>query len=333
MKLASESAFSDEELRPWLMQYGHECGSPRLREAMARFYKEHAGAKHTKASEVIMSTGVSSGLQLLGTSLAKAGDYVIVEQPTYFLARVLFEGIGLKVLKAPMTDSGSIDFEKLSQAMIGKTVKLLYVVPVHSNPTAKCHSLEDKTKIIEFAKNHGITILADEVYELLNFNTRSSTSTSSSTGGKKIGRSPPFREICQDSHVISVSSFSKICGPGLRLGWILASEDMVERVRGNGIFSSGGGMNPIVAAMMCHALENRSMDKLLVDAVQPSLRKRAMALCDSITLHLEPLGCSFHKPEGGYFVFFTFEDETVNTSELLGIAMEKFKVKFTPGER
>ena len=92
-------------------------------------------------------------------------------------------------------------------------------------------------------------------------------------------------------------------------------------------------MNPVVSAMMCHALENRWMDKLLVDVVQPSLQKRAEALCGAIQAHLEPLGCSFHKPEGGYFVFLTFKEEAINTTDLLGIAMEKFKVKFTPGER
>ena len=309
----------------WILQYGTVRGSETFRRELVKFYNKHAGSTASE-SEVICSTGVSGGLQLLGSTLGRHGDVVFVEQPTYFLVKDIFDSIGLVTEKAPMQD-GAIDFDLLTKRTEelesgGRKVAFLYCVPVHSNPTAKCYSKAYKEKIIEFYLEKDITLLADEVYELLNFGPRSV-------------KSPPFRDLIekggkQDSKIISVSSFSKICGPGLRLGWILAGEEVVSKVKANGLLKSGGGLNPIVAGIMTKALEKGLMEKLLVEEVQPNLRKKCESLCEAIDRHLPE--CSYVTPEGGYFIFLTFPEE-INCDELFEMSGSKHKVKFTPGSR
>ena len=322
---ATEATLRNRELNPWLMQYADERGSEKFRNSVASFYSRQTGSA-TPSDEIIQSTGISGGLQLLGSTLAEAGDFVVVEQPTYFLARDVFESVGLKVLPAPMDDlGGGIDFPALTKEIAsleaqGHRVKLLYIVPIHSNPTARCKTREEKKRIVDYCRDKDIYILADEVYELLNFETPRGVD------------SPPFREICRENHVVSLGSFSKICGPGLRLGWIMAGEGVVRRVRAHGVLSSGGGMNPLVGAIMAHALDQHLMDRLLSKSVNPILADKSRALCTAIN-KVFGAEVTYDKPRGGYFVLITFANEEVSTTELLEVARSEFSVSFTPGER
>lgn len=132
-------------------------------------------------------------------------------------------------------------------------------------------------------------------------------------------------------------SFSKICGPGLRLGWALASPEVVERFKQNGVLSSGGGLNPLGGAIMAKAMEPREgaeplMDDLLLRNVCPTLSRKSRALCASIDRHLAPRGVTYARPEGGYFVFLRLP-EGVDATELLETARSEFQVGYTPGER
>ena len=328
IKKASAEAFEDNKNFPWIMQYGAECGPAHYREALAGFYTRNSLCQ-TSPSEVILTTGVSGGIQMMCSTLASPGDVAIVEQPSYFLARDIFASLGLETLKAPMTSSGSIDFAALSAEVdalesVGKRVRLLYVVPVHGNPTAVCKTREEKEAIVEWCERRKVYALCDEVYELLNF-------------GKRRVDSPPMRDLSRGQHVVSLGSFSKICGPGLRLGWALASPEVVERFKQNGVLSSGGGLNPLGGAIMAKAMEPREgaeplMDDLLLRNVCPTLSRKSRALCASIDRHLAPRGVTYARPEGGYFVFLRLP-EGVDATELLETARSEFQVGYTPGER
>jgi len=321
IKAASAAAFEDARNSPFLMQYGAVFGPQQYRQAVADFYSRQTESQ-TSAEEVILTTGISGGIEMMCTSLASPGDVAIVEQPTYFLVRNIFTSLGLETLPSPMSPDGSIDLAALSVELEalkqqGKRARLLYVVPVHSNPSALCKTREEKAGIIKFCKEWEITILADEVYELLNFGPRSVDS-------------PPFRELCRDSTVVSLGSFSKICGPGLRLGWCLAAPEVCQKFRNNGVLSSGGGLNPVVGAIMASALDERLMDKLLLNEVCPTLSMKSKALVSAINKHLP--GATFHVPEGGYFILLRFPED-VNATELVEIARSKFSVAYTPGAR
>jgi DNA-binding transcriptional MocR family regulator len=110
------------------------------------------------------------------------------------------------------------------------------------------------------------------------------------------------------SRVVSLSSFSKIMAPGLRLGWIEAAPDVLARLRQDGVLGSGGSIAPLASGIAHSCLETGSLQQHLQEAIRPRLQDNASALCDALTQHL-PAGCSFNRPLGGYFVWVSLPDE------------------------
>ncbi len=168
IKEASRATFERDGGDPFMLQYGVERGSEAFRREVANLINAHTGGA-THEDEVFATNGVSGALALLGTVLAAPGDCVVVEQPSYFLARDVFGSVGLETLPSPMLEDGTMDLDGLAAQIAerrkgGQDVKLLYVVPVHSNPTGRNMSEQQKQKIIDFAQAQGLTIIADEVY-------------------------------------------------------------------------------------------------------------------------------------------------------------------------
>jgi DNA-binding transcriptional MocR family regulator len=94
-------------------------------------------------------------------------------------------------------------------------------------------SIERRKKLVELANKYNFFIIADEVYQLLHFDTETSF------------RLPaPFSALDDDKspHVFAVGSFSKILGPGLRVGWVIAKGSLLERMANCGLIASGGSL-------------------------------------------------------------------------------------------
>ena len=321
--IQASGALVGEDADPFMLQYSPELGTETFRRRLAHFIEKHTGWP-TTADEICITNGVSHGLNVVCTMLgAKHGDAIIVEAPTYFLAGSIFESLGIRVITAPMVD-GRPDLPALARVIEGCGTRVFgyYAVPCHGNPTARSKSLEEKEQLVAFADAHNINIIADEVYELLSFD----------AGKRPV---PPFRNLSRAENVISVSSFSKIAGPGLRLGWILCGPGQLAKIRNHGVLSSGGGFNPVVGAIISKCLAQDAatgrslMDGLLVDGVRPKLKARCEALCRALDAHLP--SASYDRPEGGYFVWVTLNDPGIDTARLLPSALEEFGVGFTPG--
>jgi DNA-binding transcriptional MocR family regulator len=127
--------------------------------------------------------------------------------------------------------------------------------------------------------------------------------------------------------VISLGSFSKILAPGLRLGWIQAGAQRLERLVHNGLLDSGGGLGPFTSSMVESALELGLQREHLL-RLRRAYEERAAALCDALREHLPP-GVELDVPGGGFFVWLRLP-EGVDAQELLPIA-RRHDVAFQPG--
>lgn len=144
----------------------------------------------------------------------------------------MFRDHGLNIVTAPVDEQG-LDVDALETLVAQHRPKLVYTIPVHQNPAGVTLPQERREKLVRLAQEHGFTILADEVYQLLTFE----------------GTPPPsFAAWADTGQVVSLGSFSKILAPGTRLGWINAREDVLERLAQNGALVSGGGYSPLGAA-------------------------------------------------------------------------------------
>ena len=291
--------------------------------------------------------GVSHGLDLLCTALFHPGDVILLECPTYFLAAQIFVSRHLQLKALPMRrDGGGVDVEQLETWLVEGHLhpppKGLYLIPTHQNPTGHTLSLQDRWHLIRLARKYKFWILADEVYHLLDWRPAHHVprrpARMTVLGSQHTVRPNHYDDgndetyngniYILDNPCISVSSFTKIYCPGLRLGWIEAAPAIVEALSQVGYIQSQGGCAPFLGHVMRVALVQGQCDVVLDDLLS-TYRRRSKLLCD--TLQAEPRIQIHQLPLGGYFVWVSFEDVD-DTDALLTYCQEQ-GLTFLPGRR
>ncbi|MEY4856745.1 MAG: hypothetical protein RL409_692 [Gemmatimonadota bacterium] len=266
-----------------LLQYGADEGNAAFRNSLAQFLSRRYAMPVT-AAELVVSAGVSQALDLVCTRFTRPGDTIFVEEPTYFLALEIFRDHGLQVVGIPI-DGDGIRMDALQDALVHHRPAFLYTIPSFQNPTGTTMSVARREQLMAVSHTHDMLVVADEVYHLLDFGT---------------APPPPLAAYGQSARVLSLGSFSKICAPGVRLGWVQGAPDVLRTITTSGVVQSGGGLNPFVSGVM------RSLIDLgLADAVLDGLRRvyaeRSAVLCRALREWLPAV--TFVEPTGGYFVW------------------------------
>ncbi|MEM7127682.1 MAG: PLP-dependent aminotransferase family protein [Chloroflexota bacterium] len=292
------------------LSYGPEQGDGQFLECLADFLSNEYGLPVAPTS-LMVSGGASQALDLIVSYFSQPGDTIFVEEPTYFLALPIFRERGLNVVGLPM-DEGGLIIEALEEALKEHSPRFVYTIPVHHNPSSVTLSAERRQKLVRLSEIHNFYILADEVYQLLTY-----------TSAPPI----PFGTMIESERVFSLGSFSKILGPGLRLGWIQAGPTLLEQLMNVGFVFSGGSLNQFSSHIVRSALE-LGLQQQFLTTIRQTYRDRSDALCQAIREHLGET-VSFRTPTGGYFLWAKFPQEA-NTSDWLRAAAEH-QVRFQPG--
>jgi 2-aminoadipate transaminase len=263
------------------LQYGTEQGDGYFRAALADFLSEHYGFPVSYES-LFVTSGISSGLDLLCTLFTRPGDTIFVEEPSYFLALRIFADHGLRIVSIPTDDEG-LDLTDLTRALKESRPKFLYIIPTFQNPSGHTLSQERREQLVALAGQHDFLILADEVYQLLNYT-----------------QTPPksFGAYIDSEHVISLGSFSKFLAPGLRLGWLQTHPKIMQKIAACGLLDSGGGMNPFTSAIVRDVIESGGLDGNIAKLADVYGR-RVKVMTESLRQHLP--NAEFITPHGGYF--------------------------------
>ena len=145
-------------------------GAPRFHARLAAFLSdEYRSPCH--ADSLLTTNGVSHGIELVCRALTSPGDVVLMEQPSYFLARGILDSHHLRVLGAPCDDDG-VDPVRLEARLTAGELpvpKLLYLVPQHSNPRGTSLPLPRRAALVSLAERFGFMLLCDDVYAMLSF--------------------------------------------------------------------------------------------------------------------------------------------------------------------
>lgn len=211
-----------------ILQYGAAQGDGYFRQALARFLARHHGVP-TEADQLLITAGASQALDLICTRLARPGDTVFVEEPTYFLALLIFRDYRLNVVGIP-TDGQGLVIEALEAELRKHRPVFLYTIPAFHNPCAVTLSAERRARLVALSQAHGFTVVADEVYQLLHYTA---------------APPPPLAAHAGTGSVLSLGSFSKVLAPGLRLGWVQAAPARLAELLHAGLLESGGGPQPV----------------------------------------------------------------------------------------
>ena len=201
--------------------YTENAGLLSTREALARYYRETHDVEFDPRTEIVVT---ASGVQALNMAIRCAldpGDEGIVLTPAWPNGSSSIQMANACPIQVPHVLVGEryqIDFDALEGAVTPRTRLLLYTSP--SNPLGWVATLDDQRRLLDFARRHDLWLIADEVYDRLNF-----------------GGTPPFkpapsilRLATRDDAVVVVQSFSKAwCMTGWRVGWMIARRDLAAR--------------------------------------------------------------------------------------------------------
>lgn len=310
LRNAAAKQLGSGDLHP--LQYGSEFGDGYLRLALAKFLSE-VYAIPVDPEPIFITNGNSQALDLVCTIFAKPGDTVFVEEPSYFLALDIFRNHHLKIVGIPV-DGDGLSVDALEAALKEHRPAFLYTIPAFQNPTGFTLSLQKRQRLVELSQQHDFLIVADEVYQLLNY---------SMTPPK------PMAAFVESGTVLSLGTFSKILAPGLRLGWIQAAQPLINRLATTGYVISGGGLNPFTAAIVRIVIEE-GWQRQYLEHLRQLYRQRVEVMDSGLRQHFPPQ-VEYVKPGGGYFFWLRFPEQ-IDTNDFLSEAA-RLKVGFRPGSK
>ncbi len=268
--------------------YTENAGMPSLRRGLARYYEEKHQVKLDPETEIVVT---ASGVQALNVGIRcvlDPGDEAIVLTPTWpnGSANVLMANAAVRQIAHLLCGSRyEIDFDALERAVTPRTKLLLYTSP--SNPLGWVASVDEQQKLLDFARRHGIWLMADEVYERLYY----------PPDGLGVPAPSILRLATREDAVIVVQSFSKTyCMTGWRLGWLVARKDLAERAARLNEFIVSHGPSMVQRAAETALLWGES-----------SIREMLARLKENRDLCLDFLsripGVMVPKPDGAFYLF------------------------------
>lgn len=250
-----------EEDGPIALQYAEALGYEPLRQWIYKEFNQNSKFKESK--DIIITTGSQQGLSLAAQTFIDPGDVILVESPTYLGALQAFQGYCPRIRMVPCDQEGIIP-EELADILKVCQPKFLYVIPNYQNPTGKQMSLERRKDVVHVAEKYGLLILEDNPYGELRYE------------GDPL---PDLKDLYDK--VIYLGSFSKVLSPGLRVGFLIAAEEIVRYVErakeGVDLFSNNLAQRAVYKYIMGkefrkHILELREIYSLRRDTMLNSLK-------------------------------------------------------------
>lgn len=269
---------------------------------------------------VFITSGSQQALDYLGKLFLSPNDTALVTAPTYLGALQAFNAYEPNY--DILTPNGNRTPQSYKEAAekAGGRVKFSYLSPDFSNPTGETVNLAGREKLLADADELDVPIIEDAAYQYLRFN------------GEAI---PPILALdiarnggdIEKTRTVYCGSFSKTLAPGLRVGYVVASQDVIRK---------------LVLIKQAADLHSPTINQLAIQRVAASFFQQQIAKLHKVYMHrrdkmLEalakymPEGTKWTKPEGGMFVWVTLP-EGMDGASLLAASIDTEKVAFVPGQ-
>ncbi|MFD0693049.1 PLP-dependent aminotransferase family protein [Paenibacillus sp. GCM10027628] len=265
-------------------------------------------------NQILVTYGSTQGIDLATRILVDPGDHVWVESPSFFSALQAFRTAEARITSFPIDEEG-VRVDLIENALLDAKQnnkplpKFVYTMPTYHNPGGVTLSIERRKRLARLAETYNFFILEDDAYSELNF-----------TGDKF----PPLYTLVPE-RVIYLNTFSKIIGPGLRLGWVIADPTVIDKLK---LLNLGGSIGVFTQEILAELLEHLPF-QAHVDRLRDHYRNQrdilAAAVKESFGDHV-----TFHLPDGGFYIWLTFR-EHVNTTAFLQDAADR-GVSFVDGK-
>ncbi len=302
---------------PKALQYSQTEGFAPLRELLAESACRY-GIRVTR-DNVLITTGSQQALDLLGRIFLNRGDRVLTESPTYLGALQAWNIYGAEYATITSDEDG-MQTDKLEE-LIATNIKFMYVLPNFQNPTGVTLSLDRRRKLIELADRYNVPIIEDDPYGRLRFEGEHISPVVVLDDELRSKDRPTYV-----GNVIYTSTYSKILAPGIRIGWVIAPEEVIKKLvqakQGADLQSSTFDQN------IAYELARTAWLKDHINLIRKVYKERRDAMLEAFAEFM-PEGTSWTTPKGGLFLWLVLPKQC-NTFEMFPKAIEE-KVAYVPG--
>ncbi|RAK10247.1 2-aminoadipate transaminase [Halanaerobium saccharolyticum] len=290
------------------LQYSNTEGFLPLRKIIAERYKEKKGIK-ILPKNILITNGSQQGLDLLGKIFLNKGDEVILEEPGYLGAIQAFSVYRPFFKTVKLLDSG-LNISEFSKVLSSSRPKFIYTVPNFQNPSGISYSDSNRKKISNLIRERELFLIEDDPYGDLRY-----------TGQDKVS----FKKLIPEQTIL-LGSFSKIVAPSFRIGWVVASDQIMDKLI---IAKQASDLhtNYISQRILYQYLIDKDIEQH-IKKIKDKYNSQRKVMLNSIEKYF-PAEVTTTTPEGGMFLWVTLPEE-ISAMDLFNIAIEK-KVAFVPG--
>jgi 2-aminoadipate transaminase len=274
LREAADRAFTEDP--GGTVAYGTSIGYPPLRSWIA---EQHG----VEPERVIVTNGSMQADAFLFDTLVGPGDAVIVEKPTYDRTLLSLKNRGAAVTAVELEPDG-IDVAAVERLLAdGLRPKLAHIIPNFQNPAGHTLSREKRERLLALADEYDFTIFEDDPYGLLRFE----------------GESHPRMLELDPGHVVFASSFSKTVCPGIRVGYLVAQPELIDRVK---VLATNTYISPnmVAESIVYQFCKSGAIDRS-IETVKAALHERVATLAGALARELPE--ARYVPPQGGYFMW------------------------------
>jgi GntR family transcriptional regulator/MocR family aminotransferase len=291
--------------------YGDPRGTISLREAVAAMLRADRGL-HCTADNICITRGSQMGIYLAAKMLAGLGDQVGIEALSYPPARAAFVAAGARIVRVGLDGQG-MRVEELEALCREGHLRAIYITPHHQFPTTVVLPQQRRLQLLALADQFGFAIIEDDYDHEFHFGHRPMLPLASTHGFDRL---------------IYIGSFSKLFSPSLRIGYLVAAEDVVARAAAEIMLIDRQG-DPVTEAaaaelMVTGVLKSHTRKVLRIYA------QRRETLAALLSTHL-PDDVEFSLPLGGLAVWVNFA-ANIDVPAVAAAAI-RLGLEFTPGQR
>ena len=292
------------------LQYGTTTGYKKLREEIADRLNQNFDTS-VDAENILVTSGAQQALYLVGKVFVERDDEVVVEAPTYASILQILQELEADVRDVRLEDDG-FSVEELERYLENEgDPKLSYFVPTFQNPSGITTDLKKRRKLVDLANEHDFLIVEDDPYHQLRY-----------SGGNV----PPIYSIDGHRRTIYVGTLSKLLAPGIRVGWIVARREFIDKLQ--------LAKQPIdlCTNVFSQHLAYRYLKEDIVDRQIEKIKDLYRAKRDHMLDALRefvPERVGWTSPEGGMFIWLTLP-EGIDAEEMFQDALDD-GVAYVPG--
>ncbi|MEH7501991.1 PLP-dependent aminotransferase family protein [Neobacillus drentensis] len=280
-----------------------------LRKAISGYLKTFG--MDTSPSSILIVSGALQALQLISVGLLPKGSNVFLENPSYLYSLHVFQSTGMKLTRLKMDKEGLLPYS-LSKEKRRDNESILYSIPCFQNPTGILMTEKRRKEIMNVCEAERLPIIEDDIYRELWLDEPPP---------------PPLKGMDKNGQVLYLGSLSKTLSPGLRIGWLVGPETVIERLSDIKM-QTDYGSSSISQRIATEWLDSGLYTQHLA-TVREELRARRKAIIQALETYASDIA-TWEVPKGGFYIWLKLHSK-VSMKELFTKTLEK-GILINPGK-